>query len=106
MRRTRREGADREGRAGACIVVPSSRPAGVAAANERSLHGNVPIGESEQMFTALKLLGRPVELVRFPGEDHGLRGTWSNRVLHRTMLLDWFDKWLKDQPRAWESRWE
>jgi dipeptidyl aminopeptidase/acylaminoacyl peptidase len=74
------------------------------------MHGevdtNVPVGESEQMFTALKLLGRPVELVRFPGEDHGLRGTWANRVQHRTMLLEWFDKWLKDQGAAWDARWK
>lgn len=74
------------------------------------LHGevdsNVPVGESEQMFTALKLLGRPVELVRFPGEDHGLRGTWANRVAHRTMLLEWFDKWLKGQGGAWDARWK
>jgi acylaminoacyl-peptidase len=67
--------------------------------------GNVPPNESEQMFTALRLLNRPVELVRFPGEDHGLRGTWANRVEHRTMLLEWFDRWLLGQPEAWESRW-
>ena len=67
--------------------------------------GNVPPNESEQMFTALRLLNRPVELVRFPGEDHGLRGTWANRVEHRTMLLEWFDRWLRDQPAAWDSRW-
>ena len=68
--------------------------------------GNVPPAESEQMFTALRLLNRPVELVRFPGEDHGLRGTWENRVAHRTMLLEWFDRWLRDQPAAWEARWK
>ncbi len=73
------------------------------------LHGladvNVPEQESEQMFTALRVLGRDVELVRFGGEDHGISGTWRNRVLHRTMLLEWFDRWLKDQPEAWEARW-
>jgi dipeptidyl aminopeptidase/acylaminoacyl peptidase len=73
------------------------------------LHGdadrNVPPGESEQMFTALKLLGRDVELVRFPGEDHGLGGTWTDRALHRTMLLEWFDRWLKGAPDAWKARW-
>ena len=67
--------------------------------------GNVPPGESEQMFTALSLLDRPVELVRFAGEDHGLRGTWDNRIAHRTMMLEWFDRWLRDQPEAWEARW-
>lgn len=68
--------------------------------------GNVPSGESEQMFTALRLLGKPAELVTFPGEDHGLRGSWSNRVAHRTMLLEWFDRYLKDQPEAWQARWD
>ena len=73
------------------------------------LHGdadlNVPPGESEQMFTALKLLGREVELVRFAGEDHGISGTWANRTAHRTMLLEWFDRWLKHEPAAWNARW-
>jgi len=73
------------------------------------LHGeadtNVPISESEQIFTALRLLDRPVELVRFPGEDHGLRGKWENRAAHREMLLEWFDRSLRDRPAAWEARW-
>lgn len=72
------------------------------------LHGdadtNVPPGESLRMFTALRLLGRDVELVRFPGEDHGLRGTPENRIAHREMLCDWFDRWLKEQPEAWQAR--
>lgn len=73
------------------------------------MHGdedaNVPPAESEQMFTALDWLGRDVELVRFGGEDHGLRGRWANRVAHRTMLVEWFDRWLRDQPEGWEARW-
>ncbi|MFG0317410.1 MAG: S9 family peptidase, partial [Planctomycetota bacterium JB042] len=68
--------------------------------------GNVPPAESEQMFTALRLLNRPVELVRFSGEDHGLRGTWENRVAHREMMVDWFDRHLRGRPEAWEARWE
>ncbi len=67
--------------------------------------GNVPPAESEQMFTALRLLGRTVELVRFEGEDHGLRGTWSSRVRHRTLLLDWFDRFLRGRPEAWDAGW-
>ena len=38
------------------------------------LHGtadtNVPIGESIQMFTALKLLGKPTAFVQVEGESH------------------------------------
>lgn len=74
------------------------------------LHGgadvNVPPGESEQMFTALRILGVPAELVRFPGEDHGISGRWENRAGYRTMMLEWFDRWLRDQPEAWEARWD
>lgn len=74
------------------------------------LHGladeNVLPGESEQLFTALSILDRPVELVLFPGEGHGISGTLANRVAHRTMMLDWFDRFLRDQPEAWEVRWE
>jgi dipeptidyl aminopeptidase/acylaminoacyl peptidase len=73
------------------------------------LHGavdaNVPPGESEQMFTALKMLGRDVELVRFADEDHGISGSWDNRVAHRTMMLEWFDRWLKNDSTEWDTRW-
>ncbi len=74
------------------------------------LHGdedvNVTPGESVQLFTALSVLDRPVEMVTFPGEGHGISGTWENRVAHRTMMLEWFDRYLKDQPEAWSNRWE
>ncbi|MBU0755147.1 MAG: prolyl oligopeptidase family serine peptidase, partial [Planctomycetes bacterium] len=74
------------------------------------LHGdadtNVPVVESEQMFTALKVLGREVAYVRFAGEDHGIAGKPSNLKAHREMILEWFDKHLKDQPRGWDGRWE
>lgn len=73
------------------------------------LHGgadtNVTPGQSEEMFTALSTLGRTVELVRFPGEDHGISGSRETRSAHRTMLLEWFDRFLRDQPEAWEARW-
>lgn len=73
------------------------------------LHGladvNVPEGESEQLYTALQCLGRDVELVTFPGEDHGISGSWSNRIVHRRMMLEYFDRYLKAQPEAWEKRW-
>ncbi len=74
------------------------------------LHGladvNVPCLESQQMFTALKVLGRKAELVTFKGEDHGISGSRRNRTLHRTMILEWFDRYLKNQPEAWNHRWE
>ena len=27
------------------------------------------------------------------------------RAEHRTMMLEWFDMYLKDQPEAWNDRW-
>ncbi len=67
---------------------------------------NVPIGESEQLFTALKLLGREVEFIRFRGEDHGLRGTDENRRAVPEIMMAWWDKYLKDRPEAWDDLWK
>jgi len=61
---------------------------------------NVPPGESDTMFTALKLLGREVELVEFPGEDHWILDREKRYVWWDTMLA-WFDKHLKDEPEWW-----
>ncbi len=73
------------------------------------LHGeadvNVPESESEELYTALKTLGRRVELVTFPGEDHGIAGSWKNWVGHRTLMLDFFDRYLRHQPEAWDGAW-
>lgn len=72
------------------------------------LHGgndtNVPWLESDQMFVALKLLGRDVVYARFQNETHNINSKYENLILHRQMMLEWFDKYLKDQPEAWEAR--
>ncbi|SEA31439.1 S9 family peptidase [Alkalimonas amylolytica] len=62
---------------------------------------NVPAGESQQMFTALKLLGREVALVEIPGEDHHIIDR-EKRYVWWDHLLAWFDKHLKDQPDWWQ----
>jgi len=62
---------------------------------------NVPPGESDTMFTALKLLGREVELIEFPGEDHWILDREKRYVWWDT-LLAWFDKHLKDEPEWWD----
>lgn len=71
------------------------------------LHGevdtNVPIGESIQMYNALKLLGKPVEFVRVAGEDHGIRD-YARRIEWTKTILAWFDKNLKDQSSWWEAK--
>ena len=70
------------------------------------LHGandmNVPTGESEQMYTALKLLGREVEYIRIAGQSHWIldyrkRFAWSDAI------ISWFDRWLKKEPEWWND---
>lgn len=73
------------------------------------IHGtddtNVVPTESEQMFTALRMLDRPVELVRVEGENHGINSRPS--IEHRldAMMLEWFDRWLRGRSDAWTYRW-
>jgi dipeptidyl aminopeptidase/acylaminoacyl peptidase len=73
------------------------------------LHGtadpNVPPGESEQMYTALELLGREVELVKIEGEAHWIQ-TYGKRKLWWESILAWFDKHLKGEPEWWEFLWK
>ena len=57
-----------------------------------------PIEQSEQVFVALKTLGVDTEMVRFPGEFHGLsrNGRTDRRIVRLNHLLRWFDKYLKN----------
>ncbi len=70
------------------------------------LHGgadtNVPIGESLQLYTALKLLGRPVELVEVAGQNHHILD-YKKRILWQKTIFAWFDYWLKDQHQWWND---
>ena len=58
-----------------------------------------PIQQAEELFMALKLLGRPVEFIRFPGESHGLSRTGSpvHRLQRLELLIEWFERWLKPE---------
>jgi dipeptidyl aminopeptidase/acylaminoacyl peptidase len=73
------------------------------------LHGtvdtNVPPGESIQMYTALKILGKPVELIQVRGEDHHIL-TYDRRLRWNESIFSWFEKWLKDDPAWWDSLFE
>ncbi len=70
------------------------------------LHGtadtNVPPGESIQMFTALKLLQKPVELVMVEGENHAIY-QHEKRINWNYTIYAWFDKWLKEDSSWWEE---
>lgn len=70
------------------------------------LHGtadtNVPTGESIQLFNALKILGREVELITVEGENHFI-SDYPKRKMWNDTALAWFAKWLQDDPRWWNS---
>ena len=70
------------------------------------LHGdadtNVPLVESLQMFTALKLLGREVALVQVKGENHHIL-EYSKKEKWLATQMAWFAKWLKDDPTWWDA---
>ena len=65
--------------------------------SENDLRCNIEQGEL--MFTTLRLLGKEVEMVRFPAETHEL--TRSGNPVHRVqrfeLVLDWFDRFLKPE---------
>ncbi len=70
------------------------------------LHGNVdtnvPMGESVQMYNALKLLGKTVEFVRVEGENHAIYG-YQKRIEWNKTIHAWFSKWLKGQSEWWDA---
>jgi dipeptidyl aminopeptidase/acylaminoacyl peptidase len=70
------------------------------------LHGNadtnVPLIESLQMFTALKLLGRDVALVEVEGENHHILDYTKKEKWLATQMA-WFQRWLKDDPTWWDA---
>ena len=55
-----------------------------------------PVGQAEELFTALKVRGRDVELVRFPNESHGLSRTGQpkHRIERLNFITGWFDRHL------------
>lgn len=55
-----------------------------------------PIEQAEQLFTALRYLGKEVAFVRMPEESHDLSrsGTPSRRVARLKHLIGWFDNHL------------
>jgi dipeptidyl aminopeptidase/acylaminoacyl peptidase len=55
-----------------------------------------PIEQAEQVFTSLKRLGREVEFVRIPGENHNLSRTGKpkHRIERLEYIVGWFDKHL------------
>ena len=63
---------------------------------------NVPVGESIQMFTALKLLGRPTAMVLVDGQNHWITDN-DKRMQWQNTIFAWFARYLKDDAAWWES---
>jgi dipeptidyl aminopeptidase/acylaminoacyl peptidase len=55
-----------------------------------------PMEQAEQWYIALKVLGVPTELIRFPNESHGLgrNGKPKHRVERLERTLGWFETYL------------
>jgi len=62
--------------------------------SENDLRCNVEQGE--HLFTLLRLLGKEVEMLRFPGESHELTrsGSPAHRVQRFEAVLEWFGRYL------------
>ncbi len=56
-----------------------------------------PINQAEELFVALRMLGRDPVMVRFPGENHELSrgGAPGHRVARAKLILDWFRQRLQ-----------
>ncbi len=70
------------------------------------LHGtedtNVPIGESIQIFNALRLLGRDVEFITVDGQNHVITD-FDKKLIWQDTIMAWFAKYLQDDPRWWNE---
>lgn len=70
------------------------------------LHGtadtNVPVGESIQLYNALRVLGKTVEFIRVDGENHFISDV-PKRILWHNSIMAWFERWLKEDPTWWNN---
>lgn len=70
------------------------------------LHGtvdtNVPTNESQQLFTALRILGKPVSYIEIAGENHVVVD-YKKRLAWQNSIFAWFAYWLKGEPLWWQT---
>jgi dipeptidyl aminopeptidase/acylaminoacyl peptidase len=61
-----------------------------------------PAADNEQLFTALKVLGREVEYILYPEEHHELKnyGRPDRRIDRMERILAWFDRWIGPRSRV------
>lgn len=63
---------------------------------------NVPVGESIQMFTALKLLGQETALVQIAGQNHHILDL-TKRQKWQDAIWAWFAKYLQGDSAWWDE---
>jgi dipeptidyl aminopeptidase/acylaminoacyl peptidase len=63
---------------------------------------NVPVGESDQLFTALKMLGREVEYVQIQGQDHWVLDH-DQRMVWNDTILAFLARYLKGRTEWWDA---
>lgn len=70
------------------------------------LHGtvdtNVPTTESQQMYNALRILGREVCYIQVDGENH-IINDYQKRQDWSEAIYAWFAKYLQNDPAWWED---
>ena len=70
------------------------------------IHGtvdtNVPPFESQQLYTALRILGKEVAYIQVNGEDHVITN-WQKRLEWQNAIFAWFAKYLKGQDEWWKA---
>ena len=70
------------------------------------LHGtvdtNVPTHQSQAMYTALRILDRPVAYVTFADQNHHVTD-WKKRLAWQEIINAWLAMWLKDEPLWWNT---
>ena len=59
-----------------------------------------PAADAEQLFTALRALGREVEYILYPEEHHEMKnyGRPDRRIDRMERILAWFDRWVRERP--------
>ncbi len=67
-----------------------------------SVDTNVPLGESIQMYQALKLLGKETDFVQVKNQDHHILN-YTQRILWNNTIFAYFAKYLKNQPEWWNN---
>lgn len=56
-----------------------------------------PVSQAQELFSALKYLGKTVEMYLFPNSSHGLsrNGQYPLRIQRLEIIREWFDRFLK-----------